>query len=649
MSGIGGIYSRTGAPLDGQALRKLGSALAQIGPDGQSLFLRPPVGMIFCAFHTGRESRRIPQPVSMTEGVTLTWNGRLDNRGDLERELADALPETPREVDLVVAAYRRWGIEGFSRLIGDFSLALWDPADQFLVLACDAFAVRPLYYFVGRDFLFWSSRARAVLAAAGLAPEVDEEFVASFFTCSRPSVHSPFRAVQMLTPGSVLAVRGERTELKRIWSPDPGREIRYHSDSEYEEHFRTLFREAVACRLRAEGPVYSDLSGGLDSSSIVCVADEIFGAGEAAAPDLRTVSWVYDESKTSDERSYIRLVEEKRGRQGLYISDEEHPMLSRIPDSYRPDYPHGQLAFLARNDFLATNMAREGARVLLRGMGGDHVLAGGAGPMPLEVADHLTRGRFGKALRSCLIWSHAVRQPWHSVLLQGGIHPLLPHSLRPQTKGTYVLEGWFDPAFAKRMDLAGRIFGVEDDVGFRRPSARERYVGIREGSRDIGWEFFTTSGCVEVRFPFLDRRLVEFLLAIDVGQLFRPGETKSILRRSLGGTLPEKIRLRRSKAGPDEALYRACLREWSWLAIYVADARVCAYGFVNPASFSETLRRMRHGIQVATPQLLRTLCLEFWLRSLEGRHDGERITDTQPATDLVATLSKGDSNECFAR
>lgn len=644
MSAIGGIYARNGSALDRRALCKLGSALAAIGPDAQSLLLQPPVGMVFCAFHTDRESRLTPQPITTPEGGMLAWNGRLDNRRDLARDLADSLPEAPREVDLVLAAYKQWGIEGLSRLIGDFSLALWDPADRLLVLACDAFSVRPLYYAVGRDYLWWSSRARALLAAADLAPEVDEEFVAGFLTSSRPSGHSPFRSVQMLPPGCALAVRGERVERKRFWSPDPKREIRYRSDGEYEEHFRTLFRQAVACRLRADGPVYADLSGGLDSSSIVCVADEILAAGDADAPELRTVSWVYDQSKTSDERHFIHFVEEKRGRQGLHIRDEDHPMLSRVPASYRPDYPHGQLAFLARNDFLATNMAQAGARVLLRGTGGDHVLSGEIGEMPLEVADLLTRGQIGKALLSCFVWSHAVRRPWHSVLWQGGAHPLLPSSLRARTQDLYPLEGWFEPAFTRRMDLAGRLLGVEDDVGFRLPSARWRYVGIRECSRDMGWELFTTTGCAEMRFPFLDRRLVELLLAVDVRQLLRPGETKSLLRRALAGTLPERVRRRRSKAGPDEALYRACLREWSWLSSYVADARVCAYGFVNRRALLEALQRMRHGVKVTTPQLLRTLCLEFWLRSLEGRHESERLRSIQPATELVATLSKGENN-----
>jgi asparagine synthase (glutamine-hydrolysing) len=645
MSAIAGIYGLRGAAPDGNALRRLGAALADLGADGRHYFLLPPVGMVFAAFHTDRESRRAPQPAATPEGGVLAWNGRLDNRRDLERQLAADLPADPRETDVVVAAYRRWGRAGFSRLIGDFSLALWDAAERHLVLACDAFAVRPLYYVETRDFLYWSSRARPLLAAAGLSAVVDEEFVASFLTCSRPSRHSPFRDVRMLPPGCSLAVGRDRRELERYWSPDPARTVRYRSDAEYEAHFRTLFREAVACRMRSDAPVYADLSGGLDSSSIVCVGDDALAAGEAETRELRTVSWVYDEATSSDERPFIRLVEDWRDRRGLHIRDEEHPTLRRIPAWYRPDYPHGQLAFLARNDFLAARMGEAGARVLLRGTGGDHVLNGGLGRMPLEPADLLRCGRFAAAVHASFAWSRALRRPWHSVLWQGGVHPLLPPALRARRQSFYPLESWFEPAFVKRTRLAERVLGVEDDLGFELPSARQRYTLIREVCRDVGWEFFTTSGCVEMRFPFLDRRLVEFLLAVDVGQLMRPGEMKSLLRRALVGTLPEGIRLRRSKAGPDESLYRACLREWSWLAEYVADARVCALGFVDRRALRETFHRLRHGAKLTTPQLLRTLCLEFWLRSLEGAHEGERMEDTSTATTSVATLRKGVRDE----
>lgn len=643
MSALGGIYSRTAAPIDRRSLDLLADALEPIGPDGRNLRVSSPVAMIFRPFHTDLESRRTQQPVVTDDGCMLTWNGRLDNREDLETDLADFLSEGAREANVVLAAYRRWGQEALARLIGDFSLALWDPTERCLILACDAFSIRPLYYHVSPGFVFWASRARSLLRAADLSPDVDEDFVASFLTSSEPSFHSAFHNVRMLPPAHLLLARGEHLQVIRYWSPDTGRQIRYRSEGEYEDHFRDIFHQAVACRMRAEGPVCSDLSGGLDSSSIVCVGDEVLASGRAETPDLLTVSWVYDEATTSDERGFISLVEGKRGRRGLHIRDEDYPILSPIPASYQPDYPHGQLAFLARNDFFVASMAEAGSRVLLRGTAGDQVLWAGVERSPLELADLVSQGRLLEAAHSCLRWSRSLRQPFVEMFWRGGIHPFLPRSLQARTQTQYPLEGWFQSSFVRRMHLMDRVMGVEDDAGFRRPSGRLKYGLIREASRDVGWEFFATSGCIEMRFPFLDRRLVEFSLAIDLEQLMRPGETKSVLRRALRGTLPEEVRLRRSKAGLDEALYRALVKNGAWLSTLLSDLQVSEYGFVNKEALSKTLKRVRHGKSVTTPQLLRTLCLEFWLRSLAGRHTSERKAEV-PTPPQVSRhkVQKGD-------
>lgn len=646
MSALGGFFSRTGAPLDRWSLHLLADSLESLGPDGCDLKLAPPVALIFRPFHTDRDSRRTPQTVAAADGRLLTWNGRLDNREELARDLAEIAPPGERDADLVLAACREWGVDALARLIGDFALALWDPAERSLVLACDPFSIRPLYYHASRDFVVWASRARAVLRAAGLPSDVDEEFVAGFLTSSEPSSHSPFRSVQMLPPGHLLRIRGEEIRLIRYWRPDPQREIRYRSDREYEDHFRDVFRRAVACRMRAEGPVHADLSGGLDSSSIVCVGDEILAAGQAETPELRTVSWVYDEAVTSDERRFIRVVEEKRGRSGLYLREEDHPMLSAVPSSFQPDYPHGQLAYLARNDALATHMGKTGSRVLLRGFAGDQVFWAGVARSPLELADLITQGRFLQLVSSCHRWARALRSPFVETLWRGGVQPLLPRSLQARTQTRYRLDNWFEPSFVERMHLRDRVLGVADDAGFRLPSSKYKYGLIREACRDVGWEFFATTGCVEMRFPFLDRRVVDFSLSIDLEQLLRPNETRSVMRRALCQTLPEEIRLRRSKAGPDEALYRALVKRGGWLSETLSAPQVAEHRFVDRKVFTETLQRVRHGQSVNTPQLLRTLCLEFWLRSLTGRHDsGRRAELSYPPPWQRHTSEKGDVHD----
>src|SRR4030095_15633203 len=126
---------------------------------------------------------------------------------------------------------------------------------------------------------------------------------------------------------SVLIKHGD-VQVHRFWGLDPHREIRYGSDAEYEEHFRHLFTEAVRCCLRSDRPVWSDLSGGLDSSSIVCVADQLIKSGKTETSLLDNVSCIRDESPSSNETKFIRCVEERIGRQGHHLPESAFPVLS---------------------------------------------------------------------------------------------------------------------------------------------------------------------------------------------------------------------------------------------------------------------------------------------------------------------------------
>src|SRR5260370_19080705 len=126
-------------------------------------------------------------------------------------------------------------------------------------------------------------------------------------------------------------------------------------------------------------------------------------------------------------------------------------------------------------------------------------------------------------------------------------------------------------------------------------------------------------GCIEATHPYVHRPLVEFLQAIPFEQKVRPAETRSLMRRALRGSVPEKILKRRSKRGPDEALFRAVAREWPQLQPMFENARCCARGYVNAEALQAALARVRHGCGLFSFALIQTLSLEFWLRALERR------------------------------
>ena len=617
MSAIGGISFFDGRSVDIRALIGLGEALAMRGPDGGRERALGPTGMAYRAFHTNRESRRETQPLATSRGHLLAWDGRLDNREDLIAALPGSFVRDRTDAAIVMMAFLKWGGSFLTRLVGDFALSLWDPDSRELLLARDAFGTRPLFYHLTPERILWSSELEPLLYAKGVNLEIDDEYIADYLVYEVGLDQTPYREIRAVPPGHSLIVREGRPRLRRFWSLDPRSEIRCRDDREYEECFRQLFRDSIKCRLRADAPVWSELSGGLDSSSIVCVADQLIESGDARSPGLTTVSYIYDESSTSNEGSFIRCVEEQRREVGTHLYEKEIGLAAPDANDSLYSVPSGLLCFSRLYDRLNREMRRTGSRVLLNGRGGDHLLWSDPGVAP-ELADLLARFDLSGLHRRIRAWSRAQKTAYLTLLWKSAVKPLLPSYLSERLQPEQALPPWIDPEFARRLNLGRRSREEEDVFGFDLPSGRSRAVQLLGAIRSIGAHNLRSVGCTEVSYPFLHRPLVEFLMAIPIDQLLRPGETRSLHRRALKALLPEKIVNRQGKKGPDEAFYRGVAREWPKLRPIISEARVCARGYMDQRALREAFDRARCGIEIHSYALLRTLSLEFWLRSLEG-------------------------------
>src|ERR1043165_6499524 len=279
MSGIAGVYNFHARAVDPAPLLVLGDALSERGPDGGDGIIDGTIGMVYRAFHTNAESRRERQPLLARSGHMLCWDGRLDNRDELLPLLENQLRGERIDVSVVLAAYQGWGPNFLSRLIGDFALSLWEPFEKTLMLARDPFGVRPLYYFHNNDEFIWSSTLTSLLALPAISAEVDDEYVAGCLALYPELASTPYRNITAVEPGQLVTVREGQIQARRLWRPAEDDEIGYANDGDYEDHFRQLLREAVSCRLRSDRPIWSEISGGLDSSSSVLMADRI-QAGE---------------------------------------------------------------------------------------------------------------------------------------------------------------------------------------------------------------------------------------------------------------------------------------------------------------------------------------------------------------------------------
>jgi len=623
MSALAGIlnFGSNAAAVDEYDLAKLGAALNSRGPDGGFDVASGSVGMSYRAFHTNRESSLEAQPLVSLEGHMLTWNGRLDNRDDLIRQVGANLPHTNTipDVAIVMAAYLKWGKDCFGRLVGDFCLALWDQRLRVFYLVRDVAGTRALKYHVDSHRIVWSTETTALLALKEHAWEIDEEYIAGAMSLGPLAQLTPYKNILNVKPAHVLTVTATgEVRSERHWRLDPSKVIKYNTDEQYQEHALEQFSEAIRCRLRSDRPVFAELSGGLDSSAIVCLADQLIRKREVQAPGFETVSHVFDECPTSDERRYIRLVESQRQIAGNHIKDEDFPLLAPLPNDITIVTPNPVALSFGFHSGIHKAMERAGSRVLLSGLGGDQMFGGVYGAYP-EVADLFASGRFLTLNHRLRAWSKAGKRSYLGLLWKDAVVRQFPQRLQAITTGRAAqLPPWYNADFSRRMKLQQRMLAKELR-SFPTHSSRDQARGFLSAVKSISSCWRTEQFGIDVTYPFAHRPLVEFLQAIPLDQLIRPGENRVVMRRMLAGILPDEIAVRRTKGNPREAIFRAIARESGRLRSVFDNSRLCARGYIDKEPLFAALDRARHGYETHSASLVQTISLEFWLRDLETR------------------------------
>jgi len=594
-------------------LEKVRRIIEPYGPDGSRSYSASGVSVLYSALHATSESPSETQPHVTPSGKVLTWDGRLDNRAEFIALMSSRLRTDSPDVSVVAAAYERWGTRCFARLVGDWALAIWDPQDRSLLLAKDPIGTRPLFYFADDRGLTWSSLLDPLLLCAEKTFALDEEYIAGYFSLF-PATHlTPYAGISSVPPACYVRLQPGKETTHKYWDFDPDKRIRYRTDADYEDHFRTVFRESVKRRLRSARPVLAELSGGMDSSSIVCVADSVLAQANPEMPRLDTLSYFNDFEPNWNERPYVSAVEEKRGRAGFHIDLAEDR--TSLFDAAAATF-HAIPGSRPRNTQSARQRAaclREGGyRVVLSGIGGDEVTGGVPTPVP-ELADLVARARFRRLAHQLKMWALAKRKPWFHLFFEATLR-FLPGSMGRIAKYRQP-PVWLDRAFIQRHRLT--LSGYEERLQLSRalPSFQEAVSTLDALRRQLACDDLCSEPPYEKRYPYLDRDLLEFLYAIPREQLVRPGERRSLMRRALAGIVPDEVLHRRRKAYMARTPLVAIAAEWENFANLATNMVAASLGIVNPQSFANALHKAREGKEVPIVSLMRTLDMEIWLRA----------------------------------
>jgi asparagine synthase (glutamine-hydrolysing) len=617
MSAQVGVWNIDGRPIDSALLDQFSSAIAPYAPDGKRSYTNGPIGISYRPAYTTVESRLERQPYVFDQCRVITWDGRLDNGPDLINQLSEIPMPSRTDVEIVAAAFVRWGTACFQRLVGDWALSIWDPSQRTLLLAKDYIGIRHLFYHVTDERTIWCTHMAAIVTLTAAPLALNDEYIAGYLA-SYPRAHlTPYREIQSVPPGTFVTIRNGNPIVHRYWAFEPKRRIHYPTDTEYEEHFRYVFRQAVRRRLRSDSPILAELSGGLDSSSIVCMADDLIAQGEVQTPKLDTASYYDSHSLAADERPYFTKIEERRGRVGHHFD------IHAFGDFFSLDF-HGFSAAPGLSErtgglraAISDLVRREGYRVVLSGIGGDEFLGGVPDPRA-QLADLIVLPRPILLIKQLMRWSLIKRRPWIQLLLDTLVR-LLPLRLRAAFTPESKIAPWINTTFARRYRLGVRQLGAQGNHGFWLPSRQEHAQTFITMTRQFAYAPQHFWGFEEKRYPYLDQNLIEFVLAIPPTQLLRPGQRRSLMRRALEGVVPAEILSRRTKGGVSGTALAAFQTAWPELQELFSSPLSARMGYVDQTRFLDSLLAAKHGDREQLLYLLRTIYLELWLRGLEAR------------------------------
>ena len=605
MSGTVGIINLDDAPVDRALLQRMTSSMANRGPDRQQIWADGNVGFGHTLLRTTFESQHEQQPFTLDGEAWITADARVDDRAGLIRQLAASRDViTAPDAELILRAYQRWGQACVDYLIGDFSFAIWDRRQRRLFCARDHFGVKPFYYAELANCLVFSNTLDCIRQHPKVTNQLNDLTIADFLLFGHnPEVSTTaFNDVQRLAPAHRLTWLGGKPRTTRYWTLPSNKEIRYQRAGDYVDRCNELLDVAVADRLRTD-KVAIYMSGGIDSPTLAATARRL-RRNQSPAVELQAYCLVYD--KFADpERQYAELVARALGIPINFASVDHYHLFERwgTRELRRPE-PYDWPLLAINHDSLKS--IENYSRVVLYGEDGDAVL------MPSSVFSMFKRMRFGQVMSDAglYIYSHRRLPP-----LGLGIRVKLSHAVGKKKCHT-PYPGWLNSDLAQRLNLSARWENAQKPPPAKILAVRpEAYQRLLQPIWQRLFEFNdpgATGLPVEHRFPLLDLRLVNYLLAIPSLPWC---VNKELFRIAMQGSLP-KLVLERPKTTLDFDPYQHHLEQHGsqWFDSFEPVPRLATY--VNGVALP-TVTGGAYDPRVSWLHL-RPLMLNYWLKSLDA-------------------------------
>jgi len=545
VSGISGSINWDDSPVEKSLLNKMTDIIRHRGPDGLYSEVSGNVGLGYAKLILNKSEAAEKQPLWLPDkSCAIVADVRLYNRKQLRDKIGNLVNwyiGEPSDAALILASYAKWGTNLLDQIDGDFAFSIWDAKRKRVFAAKDPFGVKPfLYYWSPRKFIF-GSEAKQILIHREISADPDNMIVGEYLFDNFEDIGKTFyRDVKRLKPSHyILFTRDDFKEI-RYWNPDP-QETYYSKPEDYLKRFKELFTEAVYKRLTTSSPVAAHLSGGVDSSSIVVAAGDIYKKNGTKLPNFETISAVFGDL-SCDETSFIDAVSNRVPFKNHKFCPLDEPLTDElVADINKIDSPFANMqqgTFFKCAEFIS----EIDAKVLLTGMGGDELTH-----EEYYLRDLAVRGKYFRLIYES--WTSS-RSSWNSFswLFTDALRAAAPEFVKKIYRGFKKDVTWSAPEWAQK-EFVNFYNGCPEapilpKMGFKSQTQESAFQFLNFPRVCLALEALECHSAYkgfEVRHPFLDRSLAEFVLSIPFEMRVPNGKWKYLLRESLADELPVEV------------------------------------------------------------------------------------------------------------
>ena len=481
---------------------------------------------------------------------------RLDNRVDLCRMLGISDSHEVSDNQIILQLYQKFGVNFPHKILGDFAIAIWDENKQELLCASDAMNLRPIYYFNDKNIFAFATEIRALHAMPEIkrAPDLirvaNQTIIDNFYISN--DYRSYYAGVRYMPAATTLKVTRDDITSHTYWQTDLTKRIHFKTEDEYVEAFNALFTQALDARTNTTNPVGVMLSGGLDSSAITAMLMRMFKKNNRIVEAFCNLLPLDYKGTIQDEREYINYLKADNLNINYIDNPTDGPfdnLLELITHVESPNYISQQYI----HKEITTKLKERNVQVLLDGIYGE---MGPSSPGHGHLSALFLKGRWGYLLRESYLKASITKQNWPNLLFRSIVSPLVPEKLRELMKKGIASERSANTGLLLNSDFVNKYstlekhrnklkYGIKPSLLNQRQN-QANFIHYKQHTHPLTC-YMEKSG-VELLHPYLDRRILEFCLAIPDTMRIKNGYNRYMIRRAMHGIMPKEICERTTKA-----------------------------------------------------------------------------------------------------